>query len=132
MNQPAFKKLVPVVLLFIFINVVVMILKRSLQSYGFDIPFLLAANAILFVLSLLGFALNKKGATSANVNAFVRGLYSSFLLKLFVIAGGILIYVYAGGTVNLPSLFTAMVIYLLYTSIEVIQLMKIARKKTDA
>jgi hypothetical protein len=37
-----------------------------------------------------------------------------------------------GGQVNKPSLFTSMGIYLVYTSMEVIQLMKIARKKTDA
>ena len=55
------------------------------------------------------------------------------MLKMFVVVGAIFIYVYAfGGIVNMPALFIAMVIYLVYTSIEVVQLMKIARKKPNA
>jgi hypothetical protein len=54
------------------------------------------------------------------------------LLKLFVIVAAIVIYILLlGGKVNLPSLFTAMVFYIIYTSIEVIELMKLARKKSD-
>jgi Kef-type K+ transport system membrane component KefB len=62
----------------------------------------------------------------------VRGLYASLMLKMFVIIGGLFIYIYGfRGSVNVPALFVAMVLYLVYTSIEVKQLMKIARKKTD-
>lgn len=51
---------------------------------------------------------------------------------MFVIIGAIVLYIYAmGGVVNEPSLFTAMVLYLLYTSIEVSQLTKIARRKKN-
>jgi len=53
-------------------------------------------------------------------------------MKLFVVVAAILIYVLIlGGKVNIPSLFTAMVFYIIYTSIEVIQLMKLVRKKSD-
>lgn len=130
MNSNISKKFIPVILLFIIINIVIFILKNSLVNYGFDIPFLLIANVLLFLLSLFGFYIQTRGVRSANVNAFVRGLYSSLLLKMFVIIGAIFIYIYVmGGHVNKPSLFTSMAIYLIYTSMEVIQLMKIARKK---
>lgn len=133
MNSSLVKKYVPVIALFIFINVMVFIFKDFLISYGFDIPFLLVANGILFLLSLFGFFIQTKGVHSANVNAFVRGLYSSLLLKIFVVAGAILVYLLViGGKVNRPSLFTSLALYLLYTSIEVVQLMKLARKKKDA
>lgn len=128
MNSDVTKKFIPVVLLFVIINVVIFIFKNSLVHYGFDIPFLLVANVLLFLLSLFGFFIQTKGVTSANVNAFVRGLYSSLLLKMFVIVAAIFIYIYVmEGNVNKPSLFSSMAIYLIYTSIEVIQLMKIAR-----
>ncbi|MEO9003272.1 MAG: hypothetical protein ABI288_00975, partial [Ginsengibacter sp.] len=81
MNSDVTKKFIPVVLLFVIINVVIFIFKNSLVHYGFDIPFLLVANVLLFLLSLFGFFIQTKGVTSANVNAFVRGLYSSLLLK---------------------------------------------------
>jgi len=120
-------------LLFILINILVFIFKSSLIALGFNIGFLLTSNVILFLLSFFGFFIQKKGVSSTNINAFIRGVYSSTLLKLFVIVIAIVIYILVmHGEVNKPSLFTAMAIYIIYTSVEVIQLMKLARKKPDA
>lgn len=133
MKAPFFKKFIPVIILFIFINILVEVFKNSLIRGDFDIHFLLVGNLLLFLLSSFGFFIQAKGAASSNVNAFIRGIYSSLLIKLFVIAGAIFIYIYVtGGKVNTPALFASMVFYLLYTSIEVTQLMKIARKKPHA
>jgi hypothetical protein len=133
MKSLLFKKFSPVMLLFILINILVFIFKNSLIAAGFNIAFLLVANVILFLLSFFAFFIQKKGVSSSNINAFIRGVYSSTLLKLFVIVIAIVIYiVLMHGEVNKPSLFTAMAIYLIYTSVEVIQLMKLARKKPDA
>ncbi len=133
MNTSLARKFSPVIALFIIINLLIFIFKKSLIDYGFDIPFLLIANGLLFLLSLFGFYIQTKGVRSVNVNAFVRGLYSSLLLKMFVIIAAIFIYIFVmEAHVNKPSLFTSMVIYLVYTSIEVIQLMKLARNKNNA
>lgn len=133
MSNILLKKFIPVIIFFGFTILLILVLKRSLISRGFDISFLVIADIILFLLSFFGFLVQTKGVTSSNVHAFVRGLYLSLLLKMFVIIGAILIYIFAmGGSVNKPALFTSMAFYLVYTSIEVIQLMKIARKKTDA
>jgi hypothetical protein len=115
------------------VNILLLIFKNILTSYGFDVNFILGANVVLFLLSLSGFFIQNKGVRSSNINAFIRGVYSSVLLKMFIIMGGILIYILiAGGKVNKPALFTSMAIYILYTSVEVIQLMKIVRKKPNA
>lgn len=132
MNQTV-KTLSPLILLFLFINIVVFIFSKSLVASGFNLSFLLGANAIIFLLTFLGFALQAKGSKSANVNAFIRGIYASLLMKMFVIVAAILIYILViGAEINRPSLFASLAIYLIYTCIEVIQLMKIARKKPDA
>jgi hypothetical protein len=133
MKYPFIKKLIPLLSLFIFVNILLLIFKNILTSYGFDVNFILGANVVLFLLSLSGFFIQNKGVRSSNINAFIRGVYSSVLLKMFIIMGGILIYILiAGGKVNKPALFTSMAIYILYTSVEVIQLMKIIRKKPNA
>jgi hypothetical protein len=120
MKNDLFKKFIPVIALFVFINLPILLFKTFLIESGFEINFLLIANALLFLLT-------------SNVNAFIRGIYSSLLLKMFVIVAAIFIYIYiTGGKVNKPSLFTSMAFYLLYTFIEVVQLMKLARKKTNA
>lgn len=133
MKNSLLKKFIPVITLFILINLLVLIFKDLLISNGFEINFLLGANVVLFLLSSFGFFIQTKGVNSANINAFIRGIYSSILLKMFVIVAAIFIYIYVtGGQVNKPALFTSMTIYLIYTSIEVIQLMKIARRKPNA
>lgn len=132
MNQ-TLKTLSPLILLFLVINILVFIFAKSLIASGFNLPFLLSANAVIFLLTFFGFALQAKGSSSTNVNAFIRGIYTSLLMKMFVIVGAIVIYVAViGAEINKPSLFASLAIYLVYTCIEVIQLMKIARKKPDA
>ena len=127
------KKYAPVIILFILINVMVFIFKPFLEQTGFEIGFLLIANAVLCILSLSGFFIQMKGLKSSNINAFIRGVYSSLLLKMVVIMIAVIVYIFVtGGRVNKPSLFTSMGIYFIYTSIEVTQLMKIARRKPDA
>jgi hypothetical protein len=133
MKSLLLKKFSPVFLLFILINILIFIFKNSLIASGFNISFLLFANVILFLLSFFAFFIQSKGVQSTNINAFIRGVYSSILLKLFVVVIAIVIYIMImHGEVNKPSLFTSMAIYIIYTSVEVIQLMKIARKKPDA
>ncbi|MEP6584742.1 MAG: hypothetical protein ABJA90_10765, partial [Ginsengibacter sp.] len=123
-----YKKILPVILLFLFITALVFILKAFLKANGFDINFLLGGNVILFMLSLAGFLIQMKGLRSSNLNAFMRGIYSSLLLKMFIVVAAVFIYIFiSGGSINKPSLFTCMALYFLYTAIEVKQLMKIAR-----
>jgi hypothetical protein len=133
MIQSLVKKFIPVIGLFLLINLIVFIFGNSLKEYGFDIGFLIVANLILFLLTFLGFYIQTRGVRSTNIHAFIRGIYSSFLIKMFVIVGAILIYILVmGGEANKPSILTSMGIYLVYTFLEVVQLMKIARKKPDA
>jgi hypothetical protein len=128
-----YNKFIPVIILFILINALAFIFRDFLHSQGFAIRFLLIANLILFCLSLLGFFVQLKGLESSNINGFIRGVYSSLLLKIFIVIIILSIYLFANdGKINKPSLFTAMVLYILYTSIEVKQLMKISRTKPDA
>lgn len=133
MIQSLIKKFIPVIGLFLLINLVVFIFSYSLKEYGFNVGFLIVANAILFILTFFGFYLQTKGVRSTNVNAFIRGIYSSLLLKMFVIVAAIVVYIVVmGGETNKPAILASMGIYLVYTTLEVIQLMKIARKKPDA
>lgn len=127
------KKFVPVIVLFAMITTLIFVLKPFLKSNGFDIIFLLAGNLILFTLSISGFLIQMRGLRSANTHVFIRGIYASLLLKMFIILIAVLIYVFINReNVNKPSLFTCMALYILYTATEVKQLLKIARKKSDA
>ena len=133
MIQLLIKKFIPVIGLFLTVNLILFIFGNSLKESGFNIGFLLVANAILFLITFLGFYVQTKGVRSTNVNAFIRGVYSSLLIKMFVIVIAIVIYILVmGGKIDKLSILTAMGIYIIYTVVEVVQLMKIARKKPDA
>jgi len=132
MNNPLVKKFIPIIILFVVINLLLLIFKESLIEKGFQLNFVFVANLILFLLSSFGFFIQTKSANSSNINAFIRGVYSSLLMKMFVIVAAIFIYIFVtGGEVNKAAIFASMAIYLLYTSIEVVQLMQIARKKPN-
>jgi Ca2+/Na+ antiporter len=123
----------PIIIVFIIINTIVITGKAFLSNKGFDIDFLIYANLLLFAISLGGAFIQKRGLQSSNTNVFVRGVYASMMLKMFVCMFAVLIYVFMYKTkINKPSLFTSMGLYIVYTVIEVSSLSKFARKKTDA
>lgn len=127
------KNYMPLLLLFVCLMAIVFIFRAALQAAGFDISLLYIANLILFALSFLGFLLQLRGLRSANNNAFIRGVYGSLLVKIFIVLIAVFAYVFlTHGKINKPSLFTSMALYIVYTCVEVAQLMKIARKKTNA
>ena len=128
-----YNKSVAVIVLFVLINAAAFLFTSFLHDHGFGIKLLLAANLLLFVLPMAGFIIQMRAIKSANINAFIRGVYVNLLVKIFVVIIGLAIYLFiTKGKINKPSLFTAMGLYILYSSLEVRQLMKISRKKTDA
>jgi len=127
------KTFLPVILIFIILNSFIIIFKTFLENNGFDRDFLMVANLLLFVLSLSAFYLQRRALQSNNPNAFVRGVYTAMILKLFVCMIAVAVYAFIKKSgINKPALFTSMGIYILYTSFEVAGLMKVARKKKNA
>ena len=133
MNKENRKAYFPIVILFISLNGLILIAKTFLESRGFDREFLIWANLFLFVLSIGGFLLQRKGLQSPNPKAFVRGVYASMMFKMFLVMVVVLVYVFLfRNKINKPGLFTAMGLYIVYTVVEVTSLMKVARKKKNA
>lgn len=134
MNTESRKAFIPIVCVFIILNgLIITFAKAFLEIHGFDREFLIWANLFLFLISIGGFMLQRKGLLSPNPQAFVRGVYASMMFKMFVCMIGVLIYVFLfKNKINKPGLFTAMGLYIVYTVIEVTALMKVARKKKNA
>ena len=126
------KSFLPVVVVFIVINAFTFALMPFLKSSGFDISLLLVGNLLLFLLTAGGLFFQMRGLGSSNPNAFMRSIYASLILKIFVVLIAVLLYAFMNREhINKQSLFTCMGLYFVYTAIEVKQLMKIARNKTD-
>ena len=133
MNASNFKKFFPSLILFILLTLMIIFLSSLLEKNGFNINFLLIANGLLFLLSASAFFLQARAINSNNPQKFVRGVYASMMIKMFICMIAVLIYVvFNKHNINKPALFTSMGIYILYTIIEVSGLMKAVRNKKHA
>ncbi len=104
-----------------------------LARWNADQAVLIFGNLLIFAVTLVSFLLAKRGLKSSNPNAFVRSVYRSVMIKFFICAIAAFVYIQmAQRQVNKPALFTCMVLYLLYSFIEVSALTKMLRSKPNA
>jgi hypothetical protein len=133
MNLINKKHYAPIAIVFIFLSSLIIFADKFLKKNGFDTEVLMIANIFLFMLSLIGFILQRKGLQSPNPNVFVRSVYASMIFKMFICMIAVLIYVFLfRNKINRSGIFTAMGMYIIYTVAEVSALMRAARKKTNA
>lgn len=130
MNKPAKAIFKSLTVLFIIITVLCLIFSNQLDSYKIDHKVLLSANFILFILMLITAALHIKALRSNNPNAFIRSITAGVIIKLFVIAAAVLIYLYTSKeNKSIYAVALAMLLYMFYTIIEVKATMRLNRNK---
>lgn len=132
MRNSRMKSFMPIVLLFIALNAFFIAGKHMLHRWNADQDVLIIGNLLLFSITLVSFLVAQKGLTNSNPHAFVRAVYASTLVKLFLclIAAFIYIAMYKKN-LNKPALFTCMGLYLLYTFLEVSLLTKLLKPKVN-
>lgn len=132
-TKPIAAAIRPLLLVFIFTTCLFIAGRGLLLKYNIDQEVLIIANLLLFVVTLLSSYLFLRSLGSANPNSFLKAMYGSFILKFFVIAITAFIYIIiTKKNVNKSALITAMILYMLYTVIEVSVLLKMLKKKKNA
>ncbi len=125
--------LLPVIILFVALNSLFISGRNFLERLGADQSVLIVGNLVLFAATLLSFLFAKRGLKSENPQAFVRSVYMSIMVKLFVCIMAALIYIFLfRKELNKPALFTSMGLYLVYTLLEVSILTKMLKEKKNA
>jgi len=123
----------PLIILFILLNALFLTGKNFLERSGFDQSVLIIGNLILFAATLVSFVFARRGLRSENPQAFVRSVYMSIMIKLFICVIAAVIYIFLfRKNLNRPALFTCMGLYLVYTFIEVSVLTKTLKEKRHA
>jgi hypothetical protein len=132
MTRQRFKGFLPILLFFILLNGLFITGRPKLASWGADQDVLIIGNLILFLVTLASYFLAQKGLRNPNPYAFVRYVYGSIMIKLFVCMITAFIYISINkGNLNKPALFTCMGLYLVYTFMEIGVLMKQLRQKKN-
>lgn len=125
--------LFPIILFFILLNAFFITGRNFLERSGFDQSVLIIGNLVLFGATLLSFVFARRGLRAENPQAFVRSVYMSIMIKLFISAIAALVYIFLfRKNVNRPALFACMGLYLVYTFIEVSVLTKLLKEKKHA
>lgn len=94
----------------------------------FDLTTLLCADLVMFLLSVIAWALLRK-SISERPQAFVRGVYGASLLRLFVCLIAVLIYAMVNRDhLYKPTLFVLFGIYLVYSLTESFIFSQVAKK----
>lgn len=128
-----FREFVPIVLLFVIMNAVITAFRARAEAWNVNRDVVIAGNLLLFAITFFSFLIAKRGLQDKNPHAFVRSVYGSILVKLFLCAGAALVYIALNGKrLNKPALFVCMGLYLVYTFLEVSILTRLLRTKPDA
>ncbi|RYY38314.1 MAG: hypothetical protein EOO08_15160 [Chitinophagaceae bacterium] len=132
MNRPR-KPFLPLILVFVVLSAFFISGRTLLQRYGFSQDLLIMGNIFLFFISIGSFLLAQRGLRNKNPHAFVRSVYGSIMMKLFLSLIVAFIYIATQRkALNKPAFFTLMGLYLVYTFIEVAALTRQLRSRPQS
>lgn len=107
--------------------------KGWLLKNEIDPTLVIIGNLLLFVVSIVAYFILQRSLKSSNPHAFVRSVNAGFVIKFMVIALAAFLYLYfAGKNLNKPGLLVCAAIYIIYTTVETIALMKTLKKHKNA
>lgn len=133
MTKEIHSPLRPLLIIFAALSAFFITGKAWLAKSGIDITLVVIGNLLLFVVSIAAYFILQKSLKSSNPHAFVRSVNAGFIIKFMVIAIAAFIYIYmAGKNLNKPGLLMCAGIYIIYTTVETMALMKTLKKRKNA
>lgn len=99
----------------------------SRQRPEFAFMALMGGNVLMFALSIIAWLVTKK-TLQERPQAFVRGVFSATLIKMFAVMAAVLIYALANRDhLYKPLVFALFGIYVIYTAVETMMMSKTAK-----
>lgn len=131
MQSSFIKKTSLLILLFVVVNGLCLLFLQQLLLYKINARVVMIANALLFVVSLIGLALQTKNINNKNAGTAIRGVMGATILKLFVLAVAAILYIFIEkANSNIGAIIISMVLYIAYTVIETRTALKINRQQS--
>ncbi|HRO70221.1 MAG TPA: hypothetical protein PK951_07575 [Chitinophagaceae bacterium] len=122
----------PMTLVFVFLTGILLLSKSWFEKKGFDHDVLMIGNMVLFLVSLVSFLVTYKSLSIKNPHAFVRAIYTGFIVKFFLVVIAAFVYIKVADAINKPALFACMGFYVIYAFLEVRILLQILKQKKNA
>jgi ACR3 family arsenite efflux pump ArsB len=123
----------PLLIVFVLLNTFFITSKSWLAKKGIEHEVLIIGNLLICLVSLISIVITQRSFKNSNPNVFVRAVYSSFVIKFFILAIAALVYiVLSGKNVSRPAIFSCMGLYVIYSFIEVSALLRLLKQKKNA
>lgn len=127
-QKKAGKIFLPLLILFLIINGACFALANWLDEHKIDHLVLMGANSLLFILTIINLWFFAQAMKKTNPNVFVRTVMATTFIKLLIIAIATLIYfLLAKENKSIYAVIAAMILYILYTIIEIKAAFKLNR-----
>lgn len=125
------KNVFPLIVTFLVLVTAVLITRFLFAGRGgVDYTVVMAANCLFFFVSLLVFRMQYNAMHNSNPNVFIRSVMSGMIIKVFVCIGAVVGYYFLSReNFNKPAVYTGMVIYIIYLTVEVRTIMKLNKSK---
>ena len=128
-NKTTGRPFLPILLTFVLSSLLIWIVRARLAGWDMDYRVLLLGNGILFLATTISFYLYSKALRNANVQAFLRMVYGSLIIKMVFVMAATLLYLFlAGREVSKHAIIGCFGLYILYTFLEVKVLMQLSKK----
>jgi cobalamin biosynthesis protein CobD/CbiB len=116
-----FKALIrPLVIFFVLSTALFIIFGNKMEAKKIAFGVVIAANLLLFVVTILSLFFQSKNINNPNPNAVIRGVIAGTFIKLFMLAAAVIIYLLtAGESRSVNAVFVGMGLYIIYTWLEV-------------
>ena len=131
--KPAFRAFRPILIAFILFNGLFLATRSLLTRWSVNQEVMILGSIILFAATAISFYFYSKSLQNNNAHAFSRMITLGMFIKLLLCLGASFIYIMlAGKEVNLGGVIGCMILYMIYTFIEVSALMKLSKRNKNA
>lgn len=122
----------PLLVIFLVINVGLFGSRSRLSQWNISTDVLLIGNLILFIATAVSFYFYYRSFQDNRAPGFLRMIYAGMFVKMMLCLFSSFLYIMiAGKEVNKGGIIGCMIFYLLYTSLEVVILMKVSKQKKN-
>lgn len=126
----ALRSLIPVIMVFILFSVLPIVFSNFLYKNNIDQEVLLYANVLFLIITLISFAIQKRGLMNKNPHVFIRSVTGGMMIKMLFCILAVIAYVnFSGRSFNKRAIFISLFLYLIYLSAEVMVVMKMNKKQ---
>lgn len=110
---------IPLFVFFLLSCIGFFMFRSVLTAQGFSLSVLIFTNIYLFLLGVVSLYMHINGFIHPRTQAFLRSVYGTMMLKMFLTVAVILIYAFfAGRQLNSLAVFSGMGLYFVYTFLE--------------